>query len=507
MSPNRFFVRISFLAIVGGAICLMSGCQGLAKAPAGGPPPTGNSLQTSVNHIVFMAQENRSFDHYFGAMRQYWADYGYPDQAFNGLPQFPTSSPTGPAPTNPGCDPAFAFPGSDCTIDSQSPTVQSYHLKTQCVENPSPSWNESHVDLSLSDPTAAPGSNPASFLDGFVYTAAHDARTIQPPFNDVTGQRSMGYYDGSDLNYYYYMASNFATSDSWFSPVMTRTPPNRMYLIAGTSQGHAYELRANSTLLTAKTIFEQMQDAGVTWKIYVHPGANGCTTPTCLYQLSYIQNFTYGQTILSQFPENILPDSQYLKDAENGTLPQVAMIEPPSEVGLDEHPADYDADPPCCSVQAGANYVSSLVSALMNGPSWKDSIFVLTFDEFGGFYDHVPPQPAKSPDGIKPNDLLPGDVCTSVTGPTCDFVYTGYRIPLIVISPFTRKHYVSHTIADYTAILKLIETRFNLNALTSRDADQMDMTEFFDFANPSWATPPSPPAQNMGGPCYLDTLP
>src|SRR5512132_438751 len=102
MSHNRFFVRMFFMAVVGGLICLMAGCQGLAKAPAGGTP-TGNSLQTSVNHIIFMAQENRSFDHYFGAMRQYWADYGYADQTFDGLPQFPTSSPSGPAPTNPGC--------------------------------------------------------------------------------------------------------------------------------------------------------------------------------------------------------------------------------------------------------------------------------------------------------------------------------------------------------------------------------------------------------------------
>jgi phospholipase C len=506
MSHNQLFARISLLAMIGALVCGMAGCQGLAKAPAGGAT-TGNSLQTSVNHIIFMAQENRSFDHYFGAMRQYWLDYGYTDQAFDGLPQFPMTSPSGNAPSNPGCDPAFAFPGSDCTIDAQSPSIESYHLKTQCLENPSPSWNESHVDLSFSDPTAAPGNDPASFLNGFVYTAAHDARTIQPPFNDVAGQRSMGYYDGSDLNYYYFMASHFATSDRWFSPVMTRTPPNRMYLLAGTSQGHAYELKANSTLLTAPIIFQQLQQAGITWKIYVHPGANGCSTPTCLYQLSYIQNFTYGQTILSQFPQNIVPDSQFISDAQNGTLPQVAMIEPPSEVGLDEHPADYDADPPCCSVQAGANYVSSLVSALMNGPSWKDSIFVFTFDEFGGFYDHVPPQHTVSPDGIPPSDLLAGDVCTSVTGPTCDFVYTGYRVPLIVISPFTKKHYVSHTTADYTAILKLIETRFGLDALTKRDAAQMDMTEFFDFVNPPWVTPPSPPAQNTGGPCYLDRLP
>jgi phospholipase C len=143
----------------------------------------------------------------------------------------------------------------------------------------------------------------------------------------------------------------------------------------------------------------------------------------------------------------------------------------------------------------------------MNGPSWKDTIFILTFDEFGGFYDHVPPQPAVSPDGIGPVDLLSGDVCTQVGGPTCDFVFTGYRVPLIVISPFSKKNYVSHTVADNTAILKLIETRFNLSALTKRDAAQIDMTEFFDFVNEPWKTPPTPPAQNTGGACYLDHLP
>jgi phospholipase C len=158
-------------------------------------------------------------------------------------------------------------------------------------------------------------------------------------------------------------------------------------------------------------------------------------------------------------------------------------------------------------VQAGATYISSLIGSVMNGPSWKDSVFILTYDEFGGFYDHVSPQPAASPDGLPPSDLLPGDVCTLSSGPTCDFVYTGYRVPLLVVSPFTKKHYVSHTTADTTAILKFIETRFNVPSLTQRDAAQMDMTEFFDFTNPPWTTPPSPPTQNTSGPCYLDHLP
>ncbi|MGC2153717.1 MAG: alkaline phosphatase family protein, partial [Terriglobales bacterium] len=115
--------------------------------------------------------------------------------------------------------------------------------------------------------------------------------------------------------------------------------------------------------------------------------------------------------------------------------------------------------------------------------------------------------PMPSPDGITPQDLRAGDICTTGTGPTCDFVFTGYRIPLVVISPFTKKNYVSHTVADSTSILKLIETRFNIPALTKRDAAQYDMTEFFDFVNIPWATPPTPPAQNMGGTCSLNPPP
>ena len=112
-----------------------------------------------------------------------------------------------------------------------------------------------------------------------------------------------------------------------------------------------------------------------------------------------------------------------------------------------------------------------------------------------------------SPDGIKPVDLHPGDICTKSSGPSCDFVFSGYRTPVLVVSPYANKHYVSHTVEDSTAILKFIETRFNLAPLTKRDAAQSDMTEYFDFGNPPWMTPPTPPAQNMGGPCYLDHLP
>jgi phospholipase C len=326
----------------------------------------------------------------------------------------------------------------------------------------------------------------------------------------------MGYYTGDDLNYYYYMATQFATSDAWFSPVMTRTEPNREFLIGATSGGYAYPQGTNqndSHQITSPMIFELLQNAGISWKIYVDPRGSVCEnnqTADCFYKyLTYIHTFTYGQTILQQYPQNIQPISQYYLDLQNNNLPQVAQIEPASAAGLDEHPADYDTDPPCCSIQAGAANTEQIINALMASPYWKDSAFILTFDEFGGFYDHVAPAAMPSPDGTSnlPVDLLPGDVCTKESGVVCDFNHTGYRVPLIVVSPYTKKNYVSHTTADLTAILKLIETRFKLASLTKRDAAQMDMTEFFDFNNPVWMTPPNPPKQNRSGPCYLNQLP
>jgi phospholipase C len=264
----------------------------------------------------------------------------------------------------------------------------------------------------------------------------------------------------------------------------------------------------DEALLSAMPIFEELQNAGISWKIYVNPLNTPCATnPTaqCLLGYSYIQNFQWGQTVPQNYPNSLVPISQYFTDVQNGTLPQVALIEPASPAGLDEHGSDSDQYP--IDIQLGAQFVESLINPLMTSVSWKDSAFILTYDEGGGLYDHVAPQPAVSPDGIKPVDLLPGDICTGTTGPNCDFVYTGYRVPIIVISPYSKKHYVSHSVADHTAILKLIETRFGVKPLTKRDAAQINMTQFFNFNNPPWLTPPTPPQQSTSGPCYLNKLP
>ncbi len=468
-----------------------------------------NHTSSVLNHIIFMAQENRSLDQYFGALRAYWKANGFADRSFDGLPQFnPTSGLAplyGPPPTNPGCDPAYP-PPDDCTVDSSSPLITSYHLITQCTENTSPSWNESHEDWNRADPLSA-----TPTLDGYVWTAAHDARYNFPPYYDTSGIRAMGYYDWTDLNYYYFMASEFATSDRWFSPTMTRTEPNRDYLISATSGGYVYPIGTDSgdeSLLTATTIFQELQSAGISWKIYVNTDNTTCAsdpTPQCLLTLTYAQDFTWGQTIPTDYPNNLATMTTYFSDVANGTLPQVALIEPASPAGLDEHGSDSDQYP--IDIQLGAQYVASVINALMSSVSWKDSAFFLTYDEFGGPYDHNAPQPTISPDGIKPDDFLPGDICSESTGATCDFTYTGYRMPLIVISPYAQQHYVNHTVMDTTAILRFIEERFKLKALNKRDAAQKNMNQFFNFNIPPWMTPPTPPAQITSGACYLNTLP
>jgi phospholipase C len=475
---------------------VLCGCQGLVNMPAS--TSTNNSIK-SINHIIFMAQENRSFDNYFGQLPAYWAANGYPAQQLDGLPA---------GASNPAYN-GTTIPGST--------TVNAFHVATECVDNLSPSWNESHEDWNLQFPTSSTALN-----NGFVYNAAQfaiDSGGVAGGYTDIQGQRAMGYYDWTDLNYYYFMASNFATSDRWFAPVLDRTQINRMYIFAATSQGYAYPPgtdAADNAPLTAQTIFDELNTASVTWKIYASDdtcptGVTGDDIPRGGVSANATEASTSGYcTYLTQFknyakpnplPANVVSATEFLSDANAGTLPAVSFIEPGYLSQRDEHPSSGT------NIQVGAAYIQSLIDGLMSSPSWKDSVFILTYDEPGGLYDHVAPQAMPNPDGIAPIDLPSTDICGTGGGANCDFNYTGYRVPLIVISPFTKKNYVSHTVADYTAILKFIETRFGLPALTQRDAAQMDMTEFFDFQNVPWATAPTNiPAQAQGGVCNATAL-
>lgn len=403
-----------------------------------GPP---GSLQ-SINHVIYMLQENRSFDHYFGHLNAYRQMQGLPAEV-DGLPSGAQN---------------LSFDGTA--------NIQAFHMNSVCQLDLSSAWNESHVSFNRNNPASNTGLN-----DGFAYTAGKFAR--DNGYWDVEGQRTMGYYDWTQLPYYYFMATQFAISDRWFSPAPTRTAPNRYYAVSATSVGHAYPATSG---LTNPTIFDELQQAGISWKVY--EGTSGDTI------LGDWQGF------VSKYGSHFVDASQFATDAANGTLPAVALIE--QKQNLDEHPGN--------DIQQGSAYVASLINALMNSQSWKDSVFIITWDEAGNFYDHVPSPPAQSPDGIPPQDLA----STDIQG---DFTRYGFRVPNIVISPFTKTHYVSHTVMDTTAILKLIETRFNLPSLTARDGNSPDMTEFFDFQDVPWRTPPSPPAQPTNAPCYYDHLP
>jgi phospholipase C len=434
----------------------MAGCGGFTGNSSDPPPNnTSSGSLNNVNHIIYMLQENRSFDHYFGQLNNYRTSQGLTPDV--------------------NVTPANA---SQLSFDHTT-NFTAFHMNSMCLEDLSSYWNESHNDRNHTAPTSA-----AAPMDGFANSAGNDSRN-SPVSYDINGQRVMGYYDDSDLPYYYFMATQFAMSDAWFSPVMTNTPANRMYAMAATSHGM---INTPLVQINVPTIFDELQKAGITWKNYVPDFPNGSSLKAFPAYSKYLNT-------------NIVPMTDYFTDLKNGTLPQVAFIDRDSQGGLDEHPGAG------VNLQKGAAYIAKIVNALMASSAWQDSIFFLSYDEAGGLFDHVPPAQTVSPDGIPPVLGL-NNTCTTTTGPACDFVYTGFRLPNIVISPFSKPHYVDHTPIDTTAILRLIELRFSLSTLTARDAAQPDISQlFFDFTNKPNLTPPTPPTQPTNGPCYITSLP
>lgn len=443
------------LLLVGLLVCL-TGCGGLTSnsgpSQNQGPPPPNGSIK-NVNHIIYMLQENRSFDEYFGQLNSYRTSKGL------------------------GADVNVTPSNAQQLSFDKTTFFTPFHMRSMCAEDLSSFWNESHNDRNHTAPTSA-----TAAMDGYAYAAGNDSRNSAVGY-DLNGQRVMGYYDDTDLPYYYFMATQFAMSDAWFSPVMTNTTVNRMYSMAATSQG---VVNKPLTQINVPTIFDELQQAGISWKNYVPDFPNG----------SSLKPFPIYSKYLNK---NIVPMTQYFSDLQAGTLPQVVFIDRDSQLGLDEHPGGVQ-------IQKGAAYVAKIINALMASSAWQDSVFFLSYDEGGGFYDHVPPAQTVSPDGIPPV-LAPNDVCAVNTGPACDFVYTGFRLPNFVVSPFSKPGYVDHTPMDTTAILKFIELRFGLKALTARDAAQPDISFFFDFTGKPNLNPPTPPSQPTNGPCYITSLP
>ncbi len=477
--------RISLVAALALIFCF-SGCGAAGGSSSAGPgDPGGGSggnggtggTITSVNHVLMMFQENRSFDSYFGQMTAYRQRNNIPINSSDGkihdLSEVPAWTNTSPAPGN--------------------PVIAPYHTGSVCTEDLTPDWAESHHEMNLRNPAAA---GPGSPMDGFV-AVAYGLSQYYGVLADQTGHRAMGYFDDSQLNYYYFMASQFAMSDMMFSPVPSRTSANRLYMHAATSQGRVHPDTTLVTQINPKTIWRELNDQGISWKIYISDwGINEWT---------FFNFFTDSNDPAMR--QHIVSIDEYFNDVKNGTLPAVSFIETGMSTGRDEHPSNNPGPgqpvPPggATNVQHGAAWVAQIIDALVNSPSWKDSVFFWAFDEGGGAMDHVPPISVPNPDGIKPIDFDAAKDCFGQPCSNFDFNITGFRVPNMIISPFARRNYVSHTPMDFTAMLKFIETRWNLPSLTKRDASMPDMTEFFDFANPPWATPPPLPTQDVTGIC------
>ncbi len=317
--------------------------------------------------------------------------------------------------------------------DGHGNLVRAFHMPSECQTNGvGQNWNLAHHSLVNGN---------RGFVEG------------------STGE-AVGYFLGDDLPFTWDMARIFPIADRWFSSLLGQTDPNRRYLMAGTSLGQVAD-QLNNELPPNGTIFDILNRYGVTWKDYY----------------SNVSSIGVWLPLLSKpaITANINTVDQYYSDAAAGTLPQFSFVEPNYTVSSEENPQD---------IQFGDQFLASIVNAMMSGPQWKRSMLIWTYDEWGGWYDHVTPPAAIPPDNISPV-LSPNQVSGR-------FNQYGFRVPAGVVSPYSRHDFVSHTVYDHTSVLKTLERKWNLPALTRRDANASDLFDMVDLQSPpAFAAPPS----------------
>ena len=222
-------------------------------------------------------------------------------------------------------------------------------------------------------------------------------------------------------------------------------------------------------------IFETLNTYDITWANYY---SNTPSSDIWLYLLE--DGITNSNNQLSM--------SDFYSDAAAGTLPNYCMVDPNFEDSSEEDPG----------VQNGDYFLSQVINAVMASPQWESTLLVWTYDEGGGYYDHVPPPKAVKPDHVPPV-LASGDPSGAV------FNRYGFRVPSGIVSPYAIPGYTSTVTHDFTSILKLIETKWNLPALTYRDAQADDLLDSIDLSNPAFLTPPTlATAINPGDPASTD---
>lgn len=320
--------------------------------------------------------------------------------------------------------------------------IKRHHETRYCLTDVNHSWNGSHRQFNEGK------------HDGFIVT------------NDPHGERALAYYDESDLPFYYGLARTFALSDMHFASVMGPTQPNRVYYWAATSFG-AIKNGLPPTQVKGKpvqSLFTRLNDAKVPWRSYV----SDLASPAVFVGL------------VSSNDENFRQIDEFFVDAEKGVLPSVSVVE---AYFTGDVRGDQDDEHPAGNIQRGQAFTRRVVEAVMHSPQWSRTALVLLYDEHGGFYDSMPP-----PGACEPDEMLPiGDEGRK-------FDHLGFRTPLLVISPYAKRNYVSHVPVDHTAVTRLVEARFGLAALTKRDANAWPLLDMFDFEHPDVSIPELPEA-------------
>jgi phospholipase C len=307
------------------------------------------------------------------------------------------------------------------------------------IGQPSQSWNASH--------TAYANGTMAGFVQ-------------------ASGDVAMQIWDNTMIPFSYSLAEYFPIGQRYFSSVMAQTYPNRRFFFCGTASGiTATDSLTFATSAANGTFFDRLNEHRISWKNYFQAEPSTLIVP----------NFSQSKACTSR----LSPITQFFKDAKAGKLPSFSFIDPDYTTTSQENPQD---------VQVGEAFIAKVVTALMKSPSWQNTALFITYDEGGGYYDHVPPPAAVAPDAIAPIQeatqptLMPGG-----------YNQYGFRVPLYVVSPWGKPGYLSSVVQDHTSITAFIERKWNLPAMTLRDANAHPMMDYFDFKQkvPAFLSPPT----------------
>jgi phospholipase C len=374
---------------------------------------------------------------------------------------------------------------------------------------PTQSWSASHTQWA------------GGKLTGFV-AAAEEAF----PGDDKTA--GMAYWTGQDLPFYHGLARTFPLADRWFSSCLGPTFPNRRFLLAGTAHGLMDDLPVNlADRPPAGLITDMLTRHRISWVNYRPAGSDQSEFGRFIryrhrrarhHLRSLGRPFRQTEKVFKrdlQFTSAIFPlgmasylahirgIDQFFADADTGTLPSFCVVDPDFGTFSEENPQD---------IRRGEGFAAEVINRVMHGPGWADTLLIWTYDEAGGYYDHVPPPPAVPPDDVPGRSrvahpsrlrtvlkaLFPGYVRHAeelvAKGPDRYDTY-GFRVPAVIVSPYARPDCVVSEVFDHTSILKLVEEKWNLPALTRRDAAATAPLCALDLsAPPAFLVPPALPA-------------